>query len=594
LQGNLSRETLADVIRMLYANRRSGILHLTRDLISKRIYFRKGSMIFANSDVDSDRLGEFLIRRKVIDRPGLVTVSDKMKNTGVRFGRTVVELGHATPEEMEALVVEQIQDIIYSLFGWEEGDYRFEPHENPVDEDIVLNLSTADIILEGIRQMADTDKITRALGDSSRILEHNENPLLLYQKMTLSQSEYFILSRVDGASSIKDILSVSPLDEGETMRCLFGLLSAGVVVFSGGELDQSDKTSEDEPDAHAGEASASRPARPPVTAPDAMPPDHFDAVASATSSSPPTPTPEVESPRMPEPPPEPPPPPEPTPAPPNPVVAARQKAASTGPTPPPHATAPSAAEVEVREDIERKHASLSHATLYDLLGVPAGTDEAEIKKAYYAMAKKYHPDRHHTAHLRDVQGLLEELFSKITQAYQTLSDQAERIRYDGKLEQGAQFAAAAPRSQEVAVKKQEPPSETARKRQAEERYIEGKKHYDEMHFFDAIQSLRDAVRIYPQQRYHKLLAQSLMKNPLWGKEAEEQFRESLALDPIDAECHFGLGQIYEAKGMTTRAKKMYQQAAAYDPENLEFQEKAGGKSETALGGFRKIFSRRRD
>lgn len=248
----------------------------------------------------------------------------------------------------------------------------------------------------------------------------------------------------------------------------------------------------------------------------------------------------------------------------------------------------------MREDIEHKHASLSHATLYDLLGVSRTAEDAEIKKSYYAMAKKYHPDRHHTAHLREVQGLLEELFSKITHAYQTLSDPADRIRYDGKLDQGAQFASAAPRSQAVVVKKQEQSSETGRKRQAEERYIEGKKHYDEMHFFDAIQCLRDAVRIYPQQRYHKLLAQSLMKNPLWGKEAEEQFREAIALDPTDAESHFGLGQIYETKGMMTRAKKMYDQAVACDPENMTFREKAEAKTDSALGGFRKIFGRRRD
>jgi hypothetical protein len=34
-----------------------------------------------------------------------------------------------------------------------------------VDEDIVLNLSTADIILEGTRRMDDMGKVRRALGD---------------------------------------------------------------------------------------------------------------------------------------------------------------------------------------------------------------------------------------------------------------------------------------------------------------------------------------------------------------------------------------------------------------------------------------------
>ena len=75
LQGNLNQETLAGVIRNLYIDRHSGILHLEQDGVTKRIYFKKGSMIFANSDVNDDRIGEFLIRSGSIDRPSFEMAS---------------------------------------------------------------------------------------------------------------------------------------------------------------------------------------------------------------------------------------------------------------------------------------------------------------------------------------------------------------------------------------------------------------------------------------------------------------------------------------------------------------------------------------
>jgi curved DNA-binding protein CbpA len=553
LQGDLTRDALGDVIRKLYVNRRSGILHLTQDKTSKRIYFRKGSMIFANSDVETDRLGEFLIRQQLIDRDAFERASRVMRETGARFGRTLVELGFATAERMEGKVVEQIQAIIYSLFSWASGEYRFEQHESPVDEDIVLNLSTADIILEGTRRMDDMGKVRRALGDPSRVLQTTEDPLLLYQKMsTLSQSEYFILSRVDGSSSMADILSISPIGEEQTQRCLYGLVSAGVIEPQGGAspLEEDLET-----------------AFPSIPPPRAQPSIATPPPAPAYKPPPPSPPP---PPRLDIPKPD--------------VQVGKPKtelpSEPSGPTP---------EEIAIHEDIIDKHASLRDATLYDLLGITITANDGEVKKAYYAMAKKYHPDRHHSPYLRDVHGLLEELFGKITDAYQILSSPLERNRYDGKIRAEGPAAViavgGAPASEEA--------NEGARRRAAEEHYKEGKRHFDEMHFFDAIQCLREAVRLFPKKSYHKLLAQALMKNPKWLREAEEQFRLALRIDQFDAECYVGLGDIYESEGMSTRAQKMYEQAATYDPENEALQSKMG-KRGAAGGALKKLFGRKKE
>lgn len=62
--------------------------------------------------------------------------------------------------------------------------------------------------------------------------------------------------------------------------------------------------------------------------------------------------------------------------------------------------------------------------LYAQLGVKRGATEAEIKKAYRSLAKQLHPDRN-----KDNPKAAER-FSKITQAYDLLSDADKRARYD--------------------------------------------------------------------------------------------------------------------------------------------------------------------
>ncbi|KAJ2838230.1 mdj1 protein precursor [Coemansia sp. 'formosensis'] len=60
---------------------------------------------------------------------------------------------------------------------------------------------------------------------------------------------------------------------------------------------------------------------------------------------------------------------------------------------------------------------------YSVLGVKRDATQAEIKKAYYQLAKKYHPDANKAAEAKDK-------FLKIQEAYDTLSDASKRSSYD--------------------------------------------------------------------------------------------------------------------------------------------------------------------
>ena len=61
--------------------------------------------------------------------------------------------------------------------------------------------------------------------------------------------------------------------------------------------------------------------------------------------------------------------------------------------------------------------------LYDVLGVHKNSSDKEIKKAYRKLAIKYHPDKNKSPDA-------EEMFKKITAAYEVLSNKEKRERYD--------------------------------------------------------------------------------------------------------------------------------------------------------------------
>ena len=229
MRGSLTPDALARVMRGLAFSRKEGVLHLSKDGVSKRIYFKEGRIVFAGTDDDDERLGEVLIRAGKLKRSDLELALQVMKESGESLGKTVVEMGFTSTPDITRHALERTKAIIRSVFAWPSGQYSFEERDASIQEEMALELSATEMILEGIRGIEDPEVVRQGLGDLKAILRQPQNPLVPYDEGSLSSSVEWILYQATGVSSIEEIVASSPVDPNKTLRSIFALMAAGTL-----------------------------------------------------------------------------------------------------------------------------------------------------------------------------------------------------------------------------------------------------------------------------------------------------------------------------------------------------------------------------
>ncbi|MBU5614424.1 DUF4388 domain-containing protein [Geomonas azotofigens] len=131
LVGNLEDLGLGEILQIVSLSRRSGVLALQSRGREARVIFRNGQVIRATSSTFQQNLGEVLIQQGVIDLGVLKRALSIQADEGYTqlLGVIMVERFGVSADAIEAVVREQIENVVYSLFAWAEGTFEFELQE---------------------------------------------------------------------------------------------------------------------------------------------------------------------------------------------------------------------------------------------------------------------------------------------------------------------------------------------------------------------------------------------------------------------------------------------------------------------------------
>ncbi len=245
--GNLQTVAFPDLLQLFSAGKKTGTVTIIRGNIRKEIVFKEGNIISASSqDAEEDYLGQIVLKSGRITKTDLQRAVYMHKTSGKKIGQVLVEMKLLNREELGLLLKQQVEEIIYNLFSWKEGEFIFKEGQLPASREGLVELNTMNIIMEGTRRIDEWVEIQKVLPSDHQILRVAGTPQIKSDEVTISLDEFRILTLIDGTRTVQDILSQSPLGDFATSRAVYKLLLGKLVEVAGAkEAEVADPREED-------------------------------------------------------------------------------------------------------------------------------------------------------------------------------------------------------------------------------------------------------------------------------------------------------------------------------------------------------------
>ncbi|HUB07926.1 MAG TPA: DUF4388 domain-containing protein [Myxococcales bacterium] len=494
-RGDLRKRPFGELLAEIYRWHAEGALLVANAQDKKVVYFRKGRPVYVKSNALSECLGRILIREKLITEADCEESLRLMKQSYRQQGTVLIEMGRISPHNLVFALGLQLQQKLFDLFGWQEGRYELDTRAELPSQPIELEMTTAAIIHEGIKRAYSDGRVSNALRD---VRDAYPVPAAdpLYRFQDLGLDD----DEAKLLGSIDGSRTVAQLEAKSSLRpMVVRRLLLAMRIAQVLDFESERRTGRHRV----------RLAPPPL-----KPPPPGGAKAAPKSAEPPAPT----------------------------AAPARQ--------PPSRETA---------EKLAGEVASLRRKTHFEILGVKKDTPPHELRRAYLALAKEYHPDKHYSSASAEVRELAAEIYHLVSIAYETLTDPDERRAYEASL------AAGGPR---------EEPDAVARVLAAEGKFQKGEQLLRERRFKEAAGAFQEAVSLYEEEgEFHAHLGWSLYQaNPGSSQilsEALDHIEKAIRLNPKVDKSYLFLGYIHKATGRPDKAERSFEKALQCNPDCLE-------------------------
>lgn len=228
LEGSIEEFGLADILQLIYFQKKTGVLSVESRLGKIKLYFHSGDVVGTESKkrTEEKRLGKILVKKGLLSDQKLNEFLGKQKSTREKLGKYLIKNGIVAEDEVRNVLTSQMTDAVVQLFNWKKGTYEFLQQKIVVDKDFPVSIDTQHLLMEGLRIVDEWSAIEGKVTLDTVFRKTKK------KEQDFTKEEQRIYKYIDGENDVSTIVEISGMEDLEVSRALIALLEKGVIVVA--------------------------------------------------------------------------------------------------------------------------------------------------------------------------------------------------------------------------------------------------------------------------------------------------------------------------------------------------------------------------
>ena len=234
IEGPLHELGIHDVFQLLDLSRKTGMLRVTSQLRDDEgtVYFDGGRVVHAMMRSRASTLEDLLVQSGRVRDEDVQRARgfQEQLGNGTTATDVLIQAGAVTARELERIVRQQLETVVFDLMTWREGFFSFEERGvADVPAAMRVEVATESLLMESARRIDEWSRIAdkvpnlAVIPSLAPVSEEHES------RLDLLPHEWEVLTMIDGERDLNAIAGALGREDFEIAKIAYGLATTGVI-----------------------------------------------------------------------------------------------------------------------------------------------------------------------------------------------------------------------------------------------------------------------------------------------------------------------------------------------------------------------------